>query len=128
MPTYDFACDVCGRTIIENVSYEKKDDPIDCHLCGQGAFRRFYGQVITRTAKTSRTFLDGQRNDGYKEEIKAAQLDAEAMNHDPSSSKYKELKAEAATRRLLNNNPNARGKRYRLNNSTEKKGGETNDK
>jgi hypothetical protein len=43
------------------------------------------------------------------------------MNHDPASSKYKELKAEAATRRLFNNNPKARGKRYRLGSKQETK-------
>ena len=120
-PTYDYLCNECGLAIDAFVKYEDRDIPQSCPKCGGQAHRAWLTAPQVRTAKTSRTFLDGHRNDGYKEEIKASQLDAEAMNHDPASSKYKELKAEAATRRLLNNNPQARGKRYRLKTGKTKK-------
>ncbi len=117
---YEYLCE-CGNIIEEFVKYEDRDIAQTCTECGGKAERAWLTAPQVRTAKTSRTFLDGHRNDGYSEEIKAAKLDAEAMNHAPGSDKYKELKAEAKTRRLLNNNPNTRGKRYRLSKGKDKK-------
>lgn len=113
-PNYDYLCAECNHITIHYVSFENRDTPQVCEACDGLGNRVYATPPQVRTAKTSRTFVDGTRNDGYAEEIKAAALDSEAMNHRPESSKYKELKAEAAARRLLNNNPEKRGKRYRL--------------
>lgn len=103
MPNYDYSCEDCGSIFVEFVKYEDRDTPQTC-ACGGKGTRGYYSFPEVRTAKTSRTFLDGHRNDGYKEEIKAAELDAKAMNYRHGSDEYKALKAEAKTRRLLNNN------------------------
>lgn len=121
MPNYDYVCPECGHVTVAFRSYEERDQPQVCEMCDGVASRAWVTAPQTRTAKTSRTFLDGTRNDGYKEEVKAAELDAEAMNHNPKSAKYQELKAEAKARRLLNNNVQGRGKRYRLSESKKEK-------
>ena len=119
MPNYEYLCDDCMYLFERIVDMDKRNEPQECEDCGGVARKCMRTPPGVRTEKTSRTFLDGQRNDGYSEEIKAAGLDAEAMNHNPKSVKYKELKAEAATRRLYNNPRVERGNKYNL--KTEKK-------
>ena len=111
---YDYMCQNCGGIEVHFVKYDDRDKEQPCESCDGVAVRGYYTAPQVRTPKTSRTFLDGGRNDGYKEEGVAAKLDAEAMNHRRDSEKYNELKAEAKTRRLLNDNPGARPNRYKF--------------
>ena len=113
-PNYDYRCQACAEISVQFAKYDDRKLPQECPNCGGEAIMGYHTAPQVRTPKTSRTFLDGGRNDGYKEEGVAAKLDAEAMNHRRDSEKYNELKAEAKTRRLLNDNPGARPNRYKF--------------
>ena len=101
-PTYDYLCVDCSNIEVINIPYDDRDNAQTCSECNGHMRRTWIVAPGVRTEKTSRTYLDGYRpNDGLKEEQKAAALDAEAMNHNPKSTKYLELKAEAKARRVL---------------------------
>jgi DNA-directed RNA polymerase subunit RPC12/RpoP len=57
--TYDFVCSTCSKKQVLLVEQEERDSPQPCS-CGSNMHRTFSPPII-RTAKTSTSFVDGQR-------------------------------------------------------------------
>lgn len=57
--TYDFVCRACSKKQVILVEQEDRDSPQPCS-CGSDMHRTFSPPIV-RTAKTSASFIDGQR-------------------------------------------------------------------
>lgn len=116
-PTYDYRCSACSHIFDTFTQYEDRDLLQPCPLCSADSKRGYYTPPQVRTAKTSRTFLDGQRKD-VEEFKKIASLQEEQLNHRPDSLRYHEIKSEIMARKSLK--PDS-GKKYRLEDITSNK-------
>lgn len=101
MPTYDIKCEDCEETWIANLRYDERDMHQLCEECKKMTGRRFYGNVVIRSAKLSKTFIDktsagGGRpdSDGFDGLKKAAELEVKNVNIRKDTEEYRQNKKE----------------------------------
>lgn len=80
-PNYDYLCEYCSNTDVIFVKYEDREYSQPCPYCGNLTMRRAYlTPVQVRTEKLSRTFVDGQKREGFDDFKKIAKLQQEAAD------------------------------------------------
>lgn len=102
VPLYDYACDKCEHLFVEFKKLDDYDEPGKCPKCESSCEKVFVTPPNVRTAKLSRTFLDGQRAGGdMKNEIRAAELDYKRLEYHHESEDNKEMLKEIDSLRSL---------------------------
>ena len=96
-PLYDYACEECEHMFVQFKTLADYQDPADCPKCSRGCDKIFITPPNVRTAKLSRTFLEGTRRKEFEPHRRAAELEIAKTKVHHESEDYQAFNKEIDT-------------------------------
>ncbi len=94
MPNYDFLCQECGHTTVENYPHAERPAVVPCRACGSGNAQ----YRIAAANVMSVALPDGTKREGFAELREASKLNLESATAKPD--RKKEIREEIKKMRV----------------------------